>query len=289
MSAPGVDITLEGGLAPPAPCFYPTEEEFKDPFTYIGSIRPVAESYGICRIRPPKGWKPPYAVDQSTFRFRTRIQCIHELYNRGNGAANVEWRKSFSSFLSSTGRKWKMNPTICGSEIDLPTLHRAVQKRGGYQGVVDKRLWKEVARIVSVRRTSSLARLAPVLCPPQQVIGLLLMNFAPSCEQMSDLSTHAAYNLRQLYKEKLVPFDTWLADGAEGAKNIREDEEAAAALLGMAPAPPVSLPPKKRAKLEEKGGAIKTEVERVPENIDNLLCDSCMVNHHAEIDALLLV
>ena len=136
---------------PPAPCFYPTEEEFKKPFEYIDSIRAVAEPYGLCRIRPPKGWKPPYAIDPCAFKFKTRIQCIHELCYRGSGSkSNSEWRSSFSSFLSETGRKWKANPMICGSDVDLPTLHRAVTKRGGYEAVVEKRLWKEVARIVQV-------------------------------------------------------------------------------------------------------------------------------------------
>nr|CAB3467759.1 unnamed protein product [Digitaria exilis] len=33
-----------------APVFHPTEEEFQDTLKYIESIRPMAESYGICRI-----------------------------------------------------------------------------------------------------------------------------------------------------------------------------------------------------------------------------------------------
>lgn len=36
-----------------APVFSPTEQEFKNPLTYISKIRPVAEKYGICKIRPP--------------------------------------------------------------------------------------------------------------------------------------------------------------------------------------------------------------------------------------------
>lgn len=36
-----------------APVFVPTEQEFKNPLTYINKIRPIAEKYGICKIKPP--------------------------------------------------------------------------------------------------------------------------------------------------------------------------------------------------------------------------------------------
>lgn len=36
-----------------APTFVPNEQEFKNPLTYISKIRPIAEKYGICKIRPP--------------------------------------------------------------------------------------------------------------------------------------------------------------------------------------------------------------------------------------------
>jgi hypothetical protein len=47
-----------------APVYYPTAEEFKSPMAYIQRIRPVAETFGICKIVPPKNWRPPFAIDQ---------------------------------------------------------------------------------------------------------------------------------------------------------------------------------------------------------------------------------
>lgn len=50
------DAKLE---VPWAPTFYPTVEEMEgNPLHYVEKIRPIAESYGICKIVPPKGWDP---------------------------------------------------------------------------------------------------------------------------------------------------------------------------------------------------------------------------------------
>lgn len=46
-----------------APTFYPTEEEWKEPFQYIKKITSVGKQYGLCKIIPPDSWNPDFAID----------------------------------------------------------------------------------------------------------------------------------------------------------------------------------------------------------------------------------
>ena len=46
-----------------APTFRPTDEEFRDPMGYIRKIAPEGSKYGICKIIPPEGWNPDFAID----------------------------------------------------------------------------------------------------------------------------------------------------------------------------------------------------------------------------------
>ena len=56
------------------PSYHPTMEEFTNPMTYIASIREEAEHFGLARIVPPEGWKPPWLIDGKKFTFATRVQ-----------------------------------------------------------------------------------------------------------------------------------------------------------------------------------------------------------------------
>uniref|UniRef100_A0A672TE99 [histone H3]-trimethyl-L-lysine(4) demethylase n=1 Tax=Sinocyclocheilus grahami TaxID=75366 RepID=A0A672TE99_SINGR len=64
---------------PECPVFEPSWEEFADPLGYIAKIRPIAEKSGICKIRPPPDWQPPFVVEVDNFRFTPRIQRLNEL------------------------------------------------------------------------------------------------------------------------------------------------------------------------------------------------------------------
>jgi hypothetical protein len=54
--------SFKGGL-PHCPIYYPTLQEFADPFAYFRKIRPEAERSGICKIVPPREWNPSFALD----------------------------------------------------------------------------------------------------------------------------------------------------------------------------------------------------------------------------------
>ncbi|ESQ52096.1 hypothetical protein EUTSA_v10016283mg [Eutrema salsugineum] len=69
-----------------SPVFYPSLEEFQDTLGYIEKIRPLAESFGICRIIPPSGWSAPCRLKEKSLwqgtKFPTRIQNVDLLQNR---------------------------------------------------------------------------------------------------------------------------------------------------------------------------------------------------------------
>ena len=72
---------------PSVPVYYPTEEEWAgDPLSYINSIRPEAEKYGVCNIVAPESWRPEFRLpNKDKLRFRTRVQAVNELQNRPAG------------------------------------------------------------------------------------------------------------------------------------------------------------------------------------------------------------
>ena len=134
---------------PDAPTFYPSEREFQDPLAYIASLRPEAEHFGACKIVPPPGWNPRFALDRKTLRFKTRVQSVHELQERSN--AEEDFLEEYLAWLKLVKRTWKGSPMLNGREVDLYKLHNIVRRRGGFQKISDSKTWKEVCRILQVR------------------------------------------------------------------------------------------------------------------------------------------
>jgi hypothetical protein len=61
-----------------APVFRPTMEEFTDPLLYARKIRPFVEPFGMCKIIPPAGWKPPFSLADSV-KFKVKQQHLGRL------------------------------------------------------------------------------------------------------------------------------------------------------------------------------------------------------------------
>ncbi|XP_022928863.1 lysine-specific demethylase 5A isoform X1 [Cucurbita moschata] len=149
---------------PSGPAFYPTEDEFRDPLEYIYKIRPEAEPYGICRIVPPKNWKPPFALRLDSFTFPTKTQAIHQLQVRPAACDSETFELEYNRFLDGHfGKKMKKKVVFEGDELDLCKLFNAVKRYGGYDKVVKEKRWGEVFRFVrSTRKISECAK--HVLC-----------------------------------------------------------------------------------------------------------------------------
>lgn len=146
-------IVLTSGSSltiPPAPVYYPTEDEFKDPLAYIYKIRPEAETYGICKIIPPQNWKPPFALDLDTFTFPTKTQAIHQLQARPPACNSKTFELEYNRFLEEhCGKKAvKKKVVFEGKELDLCKLFNGVKRFGGYDNVVKEKKWGEVFRFV---------------------------------------------------------------------------------------------------------------------------------------------
>jgi histone demethylase JARID1 len=147
---------------PEAPIFYPTEEEFIDPLRFIAKIRQqVEELYGICRIVPPQSWRPPFALDSSSFSFPTKIQAIHQLQERPAACDADTFKLEYRRYLKGQKRGGRTTveeeeeeeedhnwPQFEGEDLDLCKLFNAVKRHGGYLKVRDENRWGEVFRML---------------------------------------------------------------------------------------------------------------------------------------------
>lgn len=64
----------------PCPVLYPTPQEFDSPIEYLSrkDILDLGSRYGLVKIVPPQGWKPPFSLSPS-FTFHTRTQKLSDL------------------------------------------------------------------------------------------------------------------------------------------------------------------------------------------------------------------
>nr|CUU98272.1 hypothetical transcript [Hymenolepis microstoma] len=128
---------------PEAPVFHPTLKEFEDPLLYLEKIRPIGIKTGICKIIPPKGWKPPFGVDVRTFRFTPRIQRLYEL--EAHSRLELEFKARLYEFYQLNGNKRLKTPFIGGQYLNLYFFFKYVMEEGGYLKVTASKLWGKIA------------------------------------------------------------------------------------------------------------------------------------------------
>uniref|UniRef100_A0A667ZRI2 [histone H3]-trimethyl-L-lysine(4) demethylase n=1 Tax=Myripristis murdjan TaxID=586833 RepID=A0A667ZRI2_9TELE len=128
---------------PECPVFEPSWEEFQDPLGYIAKIRPIAEKSGICKIRPPSDWQPPFSVELDSFRFTPRIQRLNEL--EAETRVKLNYLDRIAKFWEIQGSSLKI-PNIERRILDLFSLSKIVTEEGGFEMVCKERRWARVAQ-----------------------------------------------------------------------------------------------------------------------------------------------
>uniref|UniRef100_A0A8B9LDY0 [histone H3]-trimethyl-L-lysine(4) demethylase n=1 Tax=Astyanax mexicanus TaxID=7994 RepID=A0A8B9LDY0_ASTMX len=127
---------------PECPVFEPSWEEFSDPFGFINKIRSIAENTGICKIRPPPGWQPPFACDVDRLHFTPRIQRLNELEAQTRVRLN---------FLDQIAKFWELQgctlkiPHVERKSLDLYQLYKVVSEEGGFEQVCKERKWTQIS------------------------------------------------------------------------------------------------------------------------------------------------
>uniref|UniRef100_A0A668AGA5 [histone H3]-trimethyl-L-lysine(4) demethylase n=1 Tax=Myripristis murdjan TaxID=586833 RepID=A0A668AGA5_9TELE len=127
---------------PECPVFEPSWEEFADPFAYINKIRPIAEKTGICKVRPPPEWQPPFACDVDRLQFTPRIQRLNELEAQTRVKLN---------FLDQIAKFWELQgctlkiPHVERKILDLYQLNKLVNEEGGFDAVCRERRWTKIS------------------------------------------------------------------------------------------------------------------------------------------------
>ncbi|KAJ8258050.1 hypothetical protein GJAV_G00192630 [Gymnothorax javanicus] len=245
---------------PECPVFEPSWEEFADPFAFINKIRPIAEKTGICKVRPPPDWQPPFACDVDRLHFTPRIQRLNELEAQTRVKLN---------FLDQIAKFWELQgctlkiPHVERKILDLYHLNKLVADEGGFDMVCRERRWTKIA---------------------------LKMGFAPGKAVGSHLRAHYErilypYNLFQSGANLLAPelssklmnllgdpdlekcIQTPALPGDSTDKEYKPHDLAQRQSLQLTE----TCPPARRAKrMRAEGGCVKTEPGEPCENRPNL-------------------
>ncbi|CAG8316293.1 unnamed protein product [Penicillium salamii] len=216
---------------PEAPTFRPTEEEFKDPVAYIQKIAPEGRKYGICRVVPPEGWQPTFAIDTERFHFKTRRQELNSV--EGGNRANMNYVDGLAMFHKQHGTNYSRLPSVDKRPLDLYKLKKAVESRGGFESVCKLKKWAEIGR-----------------------------DLGYSGKIMSSLST----SLKNSYQRYLQPYEEYLARAKPGVQQQLELEHGGPYTPSPLPSPMAMA---QRPTMEDNGtpSKVRDETPNLPRAI----------------------
>ncbi|CAH0482165.1 unnamed protein product [Peronospora belbahrii] len=188
----------DGYICPPCPVFYPTSEEFQHPLKYISSIRHIGMRAGICKIVPPQGWRPPFAINEKMFRFRTRVQQLNCI--EGHSRAEGLFVEALRLFLYQRGEPMKELPRADGQLINLYMLYKTVVLFGGFDAVCANDQWNHVVRRVGRTKLASE--------PSEKLCKIYKTHYETSLlayekEKQSHESSSSSRHIRSETKEKV--------------------------------------------------------------------------------------
>lgn len=127
----------------PCPVLRPTDEEFKDPISYLSRAdnAQLGVEYGIVRVIPPSGWKPKFLLSPS-FKFHTRLQKLSDL------GLTTRSRKFFGDNINRFLKMRRKRPVklffkVSKVKVYYYDLYVAVDKYGGWENM-DEGKWREI-------------------------------------------------------------------------------------------------------------------------------------------------
>lgn len=121
---------------PHCPVFYPTEQEWNNnPFEYLESLSDDhnASDFGICKIVPPRSWRPEFSLDSTNFRFRSRSQRLDTV--TASARVKHNYCRQLYRFHDQNGTRVSPNPQIDQHPLDLYRFKVDVANLGGFNNV----------------------------------------------------------------------------------------------------------------------------------------------------------
>ncbi|XP_019626151.1 PREDICTED: protein Jumonji-like isoform X1 [Branchiostoma belcheri] len=200
-----------------APVFYPTTQEFQDPISYIESIREQAQPYGICKVVPPKTWRPECKLNDD-MRFTTDIQYVHRFFNRWG--PNVAKLACIRKHLQTQDIFLESAPLVGGCELDLAQFSTVMAQFGGLQQVIDKNKWNKVADTLRIPKAAQdrMAKLQDAYCK-----YLLSYDMLPN-EEKERLHQEVTDEAKEMH-QRWVKLHTDNTDSALEDSSVDEEEE----------------------------------------------------------------